>query len=439
MEAQEKLAELGSQIIENPEENIGTLKVIRQIAEARDSFIQRIGLLTQLAVYRDIVPGYRIRPLTDVEKAAKVSKEVKKLRTFEEGLVTNYQAYLQQLESMLSYNTKRDALESGRADPTVATTAMQCLGELLTTLTHFNFRINIMTAVVSKINTKTPRDVGVIACNSIRKLFDDDVSGEPSCEAVKLITKMIKAKNFKVEEPVLKTFLHLKLKDELSIEDVESNNKKGASKKRKNSEPYVSKKIRKALKKDANVEQELAEAEAEYSLEHKQKLHTETLKYVFLTYFRILKHADHSPLLPAVLEGLASFAHLINVDFFGDILAVLKKITLDHYNEYVSQSSGSTSAKTAFHCIIAAFQLLTGQGAVLNIDLKDFNTSLYTQMMRLPSNPSFSEPTMLDGADDCRVGPDGAKGVVHMRDVHSRCETELALLGLDLLFCRKKQ
>lgn len=33
--------------------------------------------------------------------------------------------------------------------------------------------------------------------------------------------------------------------------------------------------------------------------------HTETLNVVFLTYFRILKKAQKSPLLPAVLEGLA--------------------------------------------------------------------------------------------------------------------------------------
>jgi nucleolar complex protein 3 len=339
---------------------------------------------------------------------------------------------------MLNANTKKDAIEAGRADSTVGVTAMQCLGELLTTLTHFNFRINIMTAVVSKMSTKTPIDVGIIACNAMRTLFDNDVSGEASCEAVKLISKMIKGKNFKVEESVLKTFLHLKLKDELTIEDVQSGGKNGKKRKR-DKEPHISKKVRKALKKDVEVEKELKEAEAEYSREEKQKLHTETLKYVFLTYFRVLKNADTSPLLPAVLEGLSQFAHLINVDFFADILAVLKRITLEHYNSY-ADGEGSSSAKSAFHCIIAAFQLLTGQGEAINIDLKDFNTSLYTQLMRLPMNPAFSEPTFLSGADDTRVGPESAAtGIKHMKDVHSRCEIELAMLGLDLLFCRKKQ
>lgn len=80
--------------------------------------------------------------------------------------------------------------------------------------------------------------------------------------------------------------------------------------------------------------------------------HTETLNIVFLIYFRILKKAQKSVLLPAVLEGLAkyahthtqthticnttivlnmmsfpvSFAHLINLEFFDDLLNVLQDL-----------------------------------------------------------------------------------------------------------------
>ena len=34
----------------------------------------------------------------------------------------------------------------------------------------------------------------------------------------------------------------------------------------------------------------------------------------------------HSPLLSPVLEGLAKFAHLINVDFFSDLMAALQAL-----------------------------------------------------------------------------------------------------------------
>lgn len=57
-------------------------------------------MATQLAIYKDIIPGYRIRPLTEEEQKSKVTKEVKKLRGFEQSLVTNYQAYVENLADL---------------------------------------------------------------------------------------------------------------------------------------------------------------------------------------------------------------------------------------------------------------------------------------------------------------------------------------------------
>jgi nucleolar complex protein 3 len=42
--------------------------------------------------------SYRIRQLTDKEEATQVSKDVKKVRSFEQSLLANYQAYLTDLE-----------------------------------------------------------------------------------------------------------------------------------------------------------------------------------------------------------------------------------------------------------------------------------------------------------------------------------------------------
>ncbi|KAI8840332.1 CBF/Mak21 family-domain-containing protein [Chytriomyces cf. hyalinus JEL632] len=439
-DAQEALAELASAIIESPEDHMGNLKQMRTIADNPDSTIQKLGLLSQLTVYRDIVPGYRIRPLTDAEKSVQISKDVKKLRAFEEGILTHYQAFLQQLEVSL----RKNCSTGPGADGSVAIVAMQCMSELLTTLTHFNFRVNLLSAIVSKMGTRSPVEVGAIACNALCKLFDEDVSGEPSLEAVKLIARMIKNKDFRVDEVVLKTFLHLRLKDEMALPDgvMDKDGKKVDSKKRKDQkQPHVSKKMRKVQKKDGEIESELKEAEATYSAEEKQKNHSETLKFVFLTYFRILKNAESSPLVPSVLEGLSHFGHLINVDFFADILALLKKITVSQYEQYATGTvASSASAKTALHCIVAALLLLSGQGEAVNIDLKDFNMSLYCQLSRLPLSVNSSDARIMDGADETRIGVEKDAVISkRMSDVHSRSEIELVLMGLDLLFCRKKQ
>jgi nucleolar complex protein 3 len=99
---------------------------------------------------------------------------------------------------------------------------------------------------------------------------------------------------------------------------------------------------------------------------------TETLKLIFAMYFRIVKLPSRSPLLPGALEGLARFAHLINVDFFKDLLAVLRDLTRDHAASE-ALDDGDNTDQTAVNyrtglrerllCVVTAFELLSGQGA----------------------------------------------------------------------------
>ena len=58
-------------------------------------------MLSELAIFQDIIPGYRIRALTEAEKAEKVSQMVSQTRDWEQGLVTTYQLYLRLLEGEL--------------------------------------------------------------------------------------------------------------------------------------------------------------------------------------------------------------------------------------------------------------------------------------------------------------------------------------------------
>lgn len=64
-----------------------------------DLVIRKLTLLSQLAVFKDIIPGYRIRALTDKEKSEKVSQLVQRTRDWEQGLVGVYQSYLRSLEA----------------------------------------------------------------------------------------------------------------------------------------------------------------------------------------------------------------------------------------------------------------------------------------------------------------------------------------------------
>jgi nucleolar complex protein 3 len=61
--------------------------------------IRAMALLSQLAVFKDLIPGYRIRQLTAQEEAEKVRDEVRRMREGEKILVRNYKSYLKTLET----------------------------------------------------------------------------------------------------------------------------------------------------------------------------------------------------------------------------------------------------------------------------------------------------------------------------------------------------
>lgn len=63
-----------------------------------DPVIQQLSVLSLMAVFKDIAPGYRIRKLTEKETKEKVSQAVGRTREWEQGLVAVYQSYLLILE-----------------------------------------------------------------------------------------------------------------------------------------------------------------------------------------------------------------------------------------------------------------------------------------------------------------------------------------------------
>ena len=89
---------------------------------------------------------------------------------------------------------------------------------------------------------------------------------------------------------------------------------------------------------------------------------------MFVLYFRILKSEKRIPLLPAALQGISRFAHLVNVDFFKDLLGVLREHisrTADVEDDEMNDTDFGPDVQDMHHrlqCIVTAFELLSGQG-----------------------------------------------------------------------------
>lgn len=64
--------------------------------------VQRLAVLSLSSVFKDILPGYRVRDLTDAEEGVQVTKAVQKLRDYERTLAKAFQSYVKLLRSMLS-------------------------------------------------------------------------------------------------------------------------------------------------------------------------------------------------------------------------------------------------------------------------------------------------------------------------------------------------
>lgn len=393
VQTQEEIARLATMINEDPEEHSGSFKKLASLAEGKTHpTIQRLVLVSQTAVYKDAVPGYRIRAYKDDELGTKVSKDVRKTRQYEHALVTNYQTYVRRLIGLCK-NKEKNAEGEG-----LKTTALNCVCSLLLTIPHFNFRTELLNVLVAELRSKEAGPFFQKALETFEKFFDADEDGGPSLEAVTLLTKMMKARDYNVREEVLNSFFHLRLLGELSVkhsmnradrpQDV---NKLHGKKAKKEKWEHRSKKERKLAKERKAVERDMREADAAVDFESREKMQSETLKIVFVTYFQILK-ARVPHLMGAVLEGLAKFAHLINQDFFGDILEALKDIIRQAQEEVESEEDVHTEAheerdrmRESLLAIQTAFTLLSQQDAAksasaLHLDLSFFTSHVYRSL-----------------------------------------------------------
>ncbi|KAF4553268.1 putative nucleolar complex-associated protein [Elsinoe fawcettii] len=392
LEAQEDLARIAGMISEDPEENIGQLKSLAKIAWSRVPTIKKLAMATQLAVYKDIIPGYRIRALSDDDMKAKLSKDVKKLRIFEQTLVSCYREYVHGLAKTIKL-----AAESRSEDKvSIASTAMACVCTLLDSVPHFNFRNDLLNVLVTKLSSRSVDKDFHRARQAMETLFEHEEDGNASLEAVTLLTKMFKSKDYNIHSSVLNTFLSLRLLSEYSYRastnriDKEDPDAAPPPKVKKSKREFRTKRERKLMREKKVIEKEMVEADAAVSHEEREKNQSEMLKLVFVAYFRILKQRTPH-LMGAVLEGLARYAHLINQDFFGDILESLRDLIarqVEEEEETEETGNRRDKSREALLCIVTAFALLQGQDTYkaasgLSLDLSYFTQRLYNEVIPL--------------------------------------------------------
>ncbi|XP_075920293.1 nucleolar complex protein 3 homolog [Petromyzon marinus] len=400
-ETKRRMARLASRVLAEPHGSLKELRELRSMLHEKRcgvaGTVRKLAMLSLLEVFLDVVPGYRIRPLSAAEKDTKVKKEVQQLREFEEGLVQQYRCYLDTLEQTVKdwklMRLKRVEAVSLASYWGLAQVALRCLCRLLVSLRHFNFHRNVALAV-TPLTTDSNTRVASECCEAVAELFRVDRVGDASLSVVKIISALIRSRNYNVRPEALRTLLQLRIHEAEVRRDSEPAGGKrrqgaaGAGARR--GAAGVSRMQRKWRKAAEILEKELMEADATEGRERKSKLQVDILDTLFTLYFRILKKSgDSTPLLSPVLEGLSKFSHLISVDFFDDLLIVLHRLT----------ESSNMKYRDSLHCIITAFNILSGQGDVLNIDPSRFYSHLYSTLYRIPTGSSCDVRLLLSCVD----------------------------------------
>ncbi|KFK42308.1 hypothetical protein AALP_AA2G239000 [Arabis alpina] len=395
-----RLAELGTELLADPEANIKFLKEMLDLTRDENTKIVKLGLLSLLAVFGDIIPGYRIRLPTDKELEMKVSKEVKKTRFYESTLLKAYEAYLKKLvilERQSEYNQ----------------VTTRCMCTLLDAVPHFNYRDSLLSFVVEKISS--PDEViRRLCCHTIRSLFSNEEKhgGELTVEAVRLIAEHVKSYNCQLHPNSIEVFMSIRFDEDLGKRNNEDKNLKKSKKNNKKSIQEEQNQVQENERKKSKQEMMSKikdEVNADYKREtyepdamERRKMQTATLSRVFETYFRILKNTMYSisesseadttsnpgafgyhPLLAPCLDGLAKFTQQLDLDYIGDLMNYLKKLA--------SSSSVSTNLKQKnsklltvserLRCCLVAFKVMRSNLNALNVDLQDFFVQLYNLIL----------------------------------------------------------
>jgi len=366
MAQQRTLAIVAERVASDPEKNLDLFPVFLELhVHGGDERTRQMALITAVAVFKDLVPGYRIREPTEQEKQVQRSREVIALERQEMGLLSAYKRLLPLLEAAM------------RRDPLVFAPA---LAAMTLAASEFNYRQRLIGTAV-KHATSSHKAVREVVAEALREMVEADQRLESSREVVLAIGRLAQstasarrkgskavdetfvdgdpdAKARGLSSELFKVLLHLPFgkaeaaaRQDMANRDADDETKRG-----------------------------LAEASIIQDPERLRKSESELLMEIFCVYLRILKqrHLHSKDLMPAVLTGLARWGQQVNLELLLEILVELRCLV----QESISQSNELVSLQ-GLHCTLV---LLSGPSQALMTDVSwladSFRSSL---MLALPS------------------------------------------------------
>lgn len=386
---QEDIAEMVEKIIEQPEENMSSLTRLRKMSESKNVLTARYSLLAIVHALKSVIPGYRIRPLTEIEKKEKVTKEVARLRAFEQALLANYKAYINIL------------VKYSKTHGIMARAAITAVSQLLRFVAHFNFVENLLgisVRFVSKYRGELPVNTEDSGKQANIQLFHSTIAvlqdllvqdityGKVSLDLCRIVSRTLKLHKYMVNKDVVGLYLSLSILEDY---DPQSDKPDQPAKINKKNRVHRSKKERKAMKERKVIEEEMRAAELQVSQKERDQNQAEILKILLANYLHILKTKnDH--LMATVLEGLAKYGFMANVELVGDFLEILKELMFEISTESLLSDH---RVKQILFCIITSFTLVSSYKVA--VDMTKFIDVLYSILLDISVDEEINKSIKL--------------------------------------------
>lgn len=359
----QQMAVASSQLLQNPHDHLKNLHALLSLVRDADLEIARLAMLSLQSVFADILPEYTIRLPTAKELGAPVSKEVKAIRDFETTLLHQSEAYVKLLLKVVRGLDSEDSSKIA-----MALVALHCMNNLLAARTTFNFSSQLLQSIVP-VMVHRHTEAAKAARASIRRIIAADTGGDVTLQAVQLIADVVKRADCRCDPEVIRCLFGIEFRD-AKLPD-KASKKSGKAQKKKQ------KKIQRGI--TGEILNVFAEADATAASKAAIERKSLTLEALFEVTFRIIKTAaakggtkggkarqkgrDRTVMLGAALECVRKLCHLISLDYFTDLTAVLLELL----------QGGRLSSVDRLQCLITGIHLSRIQAGELVDQLPFFD------------------------------------------------------------------
>ena len=240
--------------------------------------LKEMVMLSVALVFKDICPGYRIRPPDKNDSNVQLKKETKQLRDFERALLLAYQQFLKFLDRAVDSGLGKASSQSisWSSVSRFGLSALRCQCELLRTMSHFNFR-NILIHSIIKRAAQPIKEIAEVCCSTIRNEFKSEKSGaaEMNYEIVKMFSTVTMSNKHTPLEMFIDCLQSLSLR--VHADEIKMLHRKAKQARRKR---------RKASAIGEDVDAEMLESHATTDTHTVKRFQADTLQEVALIYFR---------------------------------------------------------------------------------------------------------------------------------------------------------